>query len=359
MKTIIINLALFMAVAVGYQSQAQINIQVNNSSLELKVEELEKQKNKIEKIEKDKLRQEVGQINERLENNEITATEAAELKKAAAEKRALNIQNQLNIIDENIALLKRNTKTEEDEDGDEQQEIDSYYTSLEFLKFDNKNQDEVIYDSIPKRTSSDFVYAFGYSYALIEGQSLDDSPYETGISSRFFQMGYEFETALSKNGFSRVKYGLELQFNGLKADNNMYFVEDGDQTVLEEFPHKLNKAKLRMNNIVIPVHFEFGPSDIKYGKKKAYYDNENFKIALGGYAGINASTSQKLKYEEDGKDRKVTLDQNYNRSVFVYGVSGYISYGNIGFYAKYDLNPIFKDNEFDQNLLSFGLRFQI
>lgn len=358
MKTIIISLALFIATSVGYQAKAQINIQVNNSSIELKIEELEKQKNKIEKIEKDKLRQEVEVINKRLDNNEITATEAAELKKAAAEKRALNIESQLNIIDENIALLKRNVETEEDEDGEEQQEIDSYYTSLEFLKYDGKEED-VVYDSIPKRTTSDFFYALGFSYALIEGQSLDDSPYETGISSRFWQMGYEFETVLSKNGFSRVKYGLELQFNGLKADNNMYFVEDGDQTVLEEFPHKLNKAKLRMNNIVIPIHFEFGPSKITYNKKRASYNTDNFKIALGGYTGINASTSQKLKYEEDGRDRKVTLDQSYNRSLFVYGLSGYIGYNNVGLYVKYDLNPIFKDNQFDQNLLSFGMRFHI
>jgi hypothetical protein len=165
------------------------------------------------------------------------------------------------------------------------------------------------------------------------------------------------ELALEKA--ARVKYGLELQINGLKADNNMYFVEDGDQTVLEEFPHKLNKAKLRMNNIVIPIHFEFGPSKITYNKKRARYNTDNFKIALGGYAGINASTSQKLKYEEDGRDRKVTLDQSYNRSLFIYGLSGYIGYNNVGLYVKYDLNPIFKDNQFDQNLLSFGMRFHI
>ncbi|WP_304137133.1 hypothetical protein [Mesonia mobilis] len=357
MKTIIISLALFVATSVGYQAKAQINIQVNNSSIELKIEELEKQKNKIEKIEKDKLRQEVEAINERLDNNEITATEAAELKKAAAEKRALNIENQLNIIDENIALLKRNTKTEEDEDGEEQQEIDSYYTSLEFLKFDGEEED-VVYDSIPKRTTSDLFFAFGLNNALIENQSLDDSPYKIG-GSRFFEVGYEFETMLNNNGFMRLKYGVSFQFNGLKADDNMYFVEDGDQTVLEEFPYEVDKAKLRMDNLVVPVHFVFGPSKISYDKKRAHYNTENFKIGLGGYAGLNLSTIQKLKYKEDGRDRKDKLSQSYNTSNFIYGLSAYVGYDNIGLYVKYDLNPIFKDNPIEQNNISVGLRVGI
>ena len=358
MKTIIISLALFIAAAVGYQSQAQINIEVKNN-IELKIEELQKQKNKIEKIEKDKLREEVEAINERLDNNEITATEAAELKKAAAEKRALNIENQLNIIDENIALLKRNTKTEEDEDGEEQQEIDSYYTSLEFLKFDGEfEDDEKAYDSIPKRTTNGLTMALGLNNTLIEGQSLDDSPYKIG-GSRFFELGYEFETVLIKSGFARLRYGVSFQFNGLKADDNMYFVEDGDQTVLEEFPYEVDKAKLRMDNLVVPVHFVFGPSKITYDKKRAHYNTENFKIGLGGYAGLNLSTIQKLKYKEDGRDRKDKLSQSYNTSNFIYGLSAYVGYDNIGLYVKYDLNPIFKDNPIEQNNISVGLRVGI
>lgn len=370
MKTIIISVSLFLASIFLYKSQAQ---EKNSFYFEMgfgttteylgdvnkRINQLETHKNEIEKLEKDKLREEVEEINERLENNEITATQAADLKKKAAEKRALNIQNQLNIIDENIALLKRNAKEVEGEEGEETQEIDSYYTSLGFLKYDESDERNASYDSIPKRTTSDLFVAFGLNNALIDNQSLDDSPYKIG-GSRFFEIGYEFETFLFKSGFARIKYGVSFQFNGLKVDDNMYFVEDGDQTVLEEFPYEVDKAKLRMDNLVVPIHFEFGPAHITYhDKKQAHFNTDNFKVGLGGYAGLNLHTLQKLKYSEEGKDRKEKISQSYNTNNFIYGLSGYMGYGDWMLYAKYDLNTLFKDNPVEQHNISLGIRVMI
>lgn len=350
MKTIIINLSILLCVLVAQGVQAQINIQVN-SDIDLKIENLEKQKNQVQQSEKEKLKKEVEAINQRLNENEIGEQEAEALKKAAAEKRALNIENQLDIIDANIALLKRNSTTE---DGEEV--VDAYYRRLDYLKYDEKDEEQEDYDSIPKRTTSGFTMAFGLNNALIDGQSLDDSPYKIG-GSRFFELGYEFETVLVKSGFARLRYGLSFQFNGLKADDNMYFVEDGDQTYLEEFQFDVDKAKLRMDNLVFPLHFEFGPRSLSYGEKATYYNTSNFKIGLGGYAGVNLNTIQKLKYEEDGSNRKTKLSQSYNTSNFIYGLSAYIGYDWWALYAKYDLNTVFKDNPLEQNNISVGIRF--
>jgi len=350
MKTIIISLSILLSTLVAQNMQAQINIQVN-SDIDLKIENLEKQKNQVQQSEKEKLKKEVEAINQRLNENEIGEQEAEALKKAAAEKRALNIENQLDIIDANIALLKRNSTTE---DGEEV--VDAYYRRLDYLKYDEKDEEQEDYDSIPKRTTSGFTMAFGLNNALIDGQSLDDSPYKIG-GSRFFELGYEFETVLIKSGFARLRYGLSFQFNGLKAKDNLYFVENGNQTNLEEFALDLDKAKLRMDNLVIPLHLEFGSGSVKYGENRAFYDNKNFKIGLGGYAGVNLNTIQKLKYEEDGSDVKSKFSQSYNTSNFIYGLSTYIGYGSIALYAKYDLNTVFKDNPLEQNNISVGIRF--
>ena len=350
MKTIIISLSILLSTLVAQNMQAQINIQVN-SDIDLKIENLEKQKNQVQQSEKEKLKKEVEAINQRLNENEIGEQEAEALKKAAAEKRALNIENQLDIIDANIALLKRNSTTE---DGEEV--VDAYYRRLDYLKYDEKDEEQEDYDSIPKRTTSGFTMAFGLNNALIDGQSLDDSPYKIG-GSRFFELGYEFETVLVKSGFARLRYGLSFQFNGLKADDNMYFVEDGDQTYLEEFQFDVDKVKLRMDNLVIPLHFEFGPRSLNYGEKATYYNTSNLKIGLGGYAGVNLNTIQKLKYEEDGSNRKTKLSQSYNTSNFIYGLSAYIGYDWWALYAKYDLNTVFKDNPLEQNNISVGIRF--
>ncbi|MGO2357124.1 MAG: hypothetical protein ACTH6S_06645 [Mesonia sp.] len=349
MKSIIISLSILLSLFITQNMQAQITIQVN-SGIDLKIESLQKQKDKVQRVEKQKLKAEVEAIKMRLKANEISEQEAETLKKAAAEKRAMNIENQLDIIDANIALLERNAITE---DGEET--VDVYYRKLDYLKYKEEDEKEENYDSIPKSTTSGITVAFGLNNAIIDGQSLDDSPYKIG-GSRFFELGYEFETNLISSGFARIRYGLSFQFNGLKADDNQYFVTDGDQTYLEEYPINLDKAKLRMDNLVIPLHFEFGPKTLTYGKKGAYYDTSNFKIGLGGYAGVNLNTIQKLKYEENGNNRKTKLSQNYNTSNFIYGLSAYIGYDNWALYAKYDLNPIFKDNAVDQNNVSVGLR---
>ena len=87
-----------------------------------KIEVLEKQKEKIKAEERDQLKLEVEAINKRLENGEITADEAERLKNLAAEKHAANIENRVAIVDNKIALLRRNTagevgKGEDDYDG--------------------------------------------------------------------------------------------------------------------------------------------------------------------------------------------------------------------------------------------------
>ncbi|WP_121667068.1 hypothetical protein [Mesonia aquimarina] len=345
MKTVTITISMLLALFCINEAVSQISLNVNEQ-FNLSIEKLEQQKDNIENLEKDKLKKEVRAINKRLEEGEISATKAAELKKQAAEKRALNIENQLTIIDENIALLERNQEeiTEDDED---------YYTNMEYMKIEKV----VVYDSVPRRTTSGITMAAGFNNAIIDGQSLDYSPYKIG-GSRFFEIGYEFETVLVESGFVRFRYGISFQFNGLKADDNKYFVDNGDETILEEFPHSVDKAKLRMDNLVIPLYLEFGGTEICYKKDDSYYwKPDKVKFGLGGYAGVNLNTIQKLKYTENGDDKKVKFSENYNTRNIIYGLSAYIGYDMWSLYAKYDLNTIFKDNPIDQRNVAVGVRF--
>jgi DNA-binding protein H-NS len=72
------------------------------------IEQLENKKEEVVTAEKQALKQEIELINKRFDNEEITAEEVETLKKAAAEKHALNIENKLAILDNQILLLKRN-----------------------------------------------------------------------------------------------------------------------------------------------------------------------------------------------------------------------------------------------------------
>ncbi len=320
------------------------------------IKKLKALKLKVEEEEKELLKAEVEAINKRQDEGEITAEEANNLKKEAAKKRALNIENRLAIIDNKIALLKRNETGYDERRASEDGsyfEIDPGNLSIGF----NLKKKKRKYD---RRTTSDLVFAIGFNNAIIEGQSLDDSPYKIG-GSGFVELGWAWKTRIFDNtNFWRVKYGVSLQWNKLNIKNNQYFVRNGSEVALQEFPLNLDKAKFRMTNLVFPAHIEFGPSrKIEHDNYFRYSTYKRIKVGLGGYVGFNIGTLQKLKYEEDGRDVKDKNKSGFNTSDFVYGLSGYIAFGGTALYVKYDLNPIFKDQEIKQNNISVGLRFDM
>lgn len=339
----------------------QSAIAQDDETLEYQIEQLEKKKETVAEVEREALKNEVEVINRRLDRGEISKEMAQQLKKEAAEKHALNIENKVAILDNTIALFKRkgmvdlNTDTSNIEIGfgadDDEGDV------LFGIKYNNGKQKEISYD---RRTYGDPMFAFGLNNALIEGQSLEDSPYKIG-GSRFFEIGWTWRTRLFKNSNAvRLHYGASFQFNGLKPVDNQYFVVDNGQTQLEEFDFDLDKSKFRMDNLVFPVHFEFGPSKMTESDESIRYSIDNkFRFGIGGYGGFNLGTRQKLKYEIDGDNVKDKLKRDYNTSNFVYGLSSYIGYDGILLYAKYDLNPIFQDAAVEQRNISLGLRFDL
>lgn len=356
MKTIVTYLIVLLLVFFSQHAFAQ-----EEEALSYKIAQLEGKRDLVVQNEREALKIEVEKINKRLHNKEITEEKAEELKKAAAEKRAKNIENKLAIIDHSIELLQRTGSTElnldtssielaiggRDESGD----------VLFGVKYNSGNQKKVVFD---KRTYSYPVVAIGLNNVVPEGGSLDDSPYKIG-GSRFFELGWVWRTRVFKNSnFLRLAYGASLQFNGLKPEDYQYFVMEDGEARLQEFEGDLKKSKFRMDNLVFPLHFEIGPSKVSRSDEKIRYDIHNkFRFGLGGYAGLNLGTRQKLKYEVDGETVKDKLKRSYNTSNFIYGLSGYMGFDGILLYAKYDLNPIFKDASLDQHNVSLGVRFDL
>lgn len=342
MKNIFTYLSMLALVLAFNLSQAQ---EKENSVLE-------QQKELVIQEERSALKMEVEKINSRLENKEITLEESNTLKQEAAEKHALNIENRIAILENEFALNERN-KTDvgyENETNSISIIGDGKILSIKFRK-------ERPYD---RRTTSDFVFAFGFNNVITEGESMDDSDFKIG-GSRFAELGWAWKTRVFKNtNWLRVKYGVSFQFNGLKPTENRIFVDEGNVTNLQEFPFDLRKSKFRNDNLVFPVHFEIGSSKKKeYDDYFRYSTKNHFKFGIGGYAGFNISTRQKLKFTEDGDKRKVKSKEDFNTNNLIYGVSTYLGWSNVGLYAKYDLNTIFNDNPIKQRNISLGVRFDM
>ncbi|WP_274475171.1 hypothetical protein [Mangrovimonas aestuarii] len=363
MTTITKYVVLLALSLIGTQILAQDTIQ--DSAKAEKIKLLEELKVDVVEEEKELLKVEVENINNRLDAGDISSAEADRLKQQAADHHAKNIENRLAIIDNKIELVKRN-QVDPDVRITEKEGViiqigkneESYELDKGGIYIGPKSCDKP--KKYDKRTTSDLVFAIGFNNSIIEGQSIDDSPYKLG-GSGFVELGWAWKTRVLDNSNAiRIKYGVSLQWNKLNIKDNQYFVEENDIVTLQPFEYDLDKAKFRMTNLVFPVHFEFGPS--KKIEKENYFrysTHKKFKIGIGGYAGFNVETLQKLKYEKDGDKTKDKIHRNYNTTDFVYGLSGYLAFGSVGVYVKYDLSPIFRDQPIEQNNISVGLRFDM
>lgn len=339
----------------------QISAQENKTTAEKEVS-LEQKRSQIIVEEKDALKKEVLAINKRFNNGEITSEESDRLKDQAAEIHALNIENKIAILENSVALSERGVTYKDtvdifSENGKDLSRIEVQFFDDEGSLIEISSGQQKKYD---KRTRSNLLIAFGFNNAIIEGQSIDNSPYKMG-KSKFFEMGWTWSTRVLENSNAiRFRYGFAFQFNGLNPTDNMYFVQDGDLTYLEEFPGSLDKSKLRMDNLVVPIHFEFGPwKKIDKGSYIRYSTRKRFKYGIGGYFGFNMRTRQKLKYSENGSKQKDKITQSYNTSNLIYGLSSYIGVDDFSFYVKYDLNNIFNEPNRKENNISLGLRFDL
>ena len=334
------------------------------AKMEDKIIDLMEDRAKIEEQEKSILKLKISKINKRLDNKEITAAEAEDFKKKAAKTAALNIQNRREIIDQKIELLKRNGY-----DAYQYRRDDEGNRLILRIGGDDSTSESFIYigdraDDKPRkydrRTTEDIVFAIGFNNALIDGQDIDDSPYKIG-GSGFVELGYAWKTRIFEDtNFWRFKYGFSFMWNKFDIKDNNFLVNTDGNISLQEFPIELNKAKFRTTNLVFPMHIEFGPS--KKIEKENYfrYSTRNkLKVGLGGYAGLNIGSMQKLKYKEDGNRVKDKQRGGLEVSEFVYGLSGYLAWGSTALYVKYDLNPLFKDQAIDQNNISVGVRFDM
>jgi len=352
------SITMYTVLAVWLLSFVQIQAQQTETNEQ--IENLEAIKERVVEEEKSALKSAVEAINRRLEDSEITQEEAERLKEQAAEKHALNIENRLAIIENRIALLKRN-----DDPDNNYGESDRLMLTIE-LGDEEENPPIWIgkagkprkYD---RRTTSHLVFAFGLNNVITEGESLSDSDYKVA-GSRFAELGWAWKTRVFKNSnWLRIKYGFSFQYNGLKATDNRYQVDTGRETELQDYPESLNKSKFRVDYLVFPVHFEFGPSR-KIEKKEYFrYSTRNqLKFGVGGYSGFRLRSRQKLKFDdENGNGVKVKEKGDFNATDFIYGLSAYIGWREVGLYVKYDLNTLFRNNPVEQRNVSLGLRFDM
>lgn len=361
---------------------------VGQEDYQKKIEALKIEKQRIIEEEKEALKSEVKEINKRLDNEEISMQEADVLKKEAAERRALNIENKSAILDNQIALLERNESYLlipevflEEHFFEEAHEL----LGINYYRSDLPRRD--------RRTRSNLVFGIGILNNIIEDKPVLELPHQI-LGSKSLELGWVWKTRVFKNSnWLRFTYGFSFQWNGLKTNNQLFvrnteIVGNYEPPVIElananevygSPTGKLKKSKFRQTDIIFPIHFEFGPSKRKeYGDYVRYSTKNKFKVGLGAYYGINIETIQKIKFG-DGFEPSENGSEYLQRAYFTgssearrksfFGLSTYAGHGNSTFFVKYDLTPNFRESFYfnqdgqitskKRNNIAMGIRFEL
>ena len=320
-----------------------VQAQDDNPTPKEKIQQLEDQKTQVRATEKERLKTEIQKIEDLKSDGKITAKEAEIRKEKAADQRARNIENQLDLIDLNIALIERNEA--------DSTNIGNYINVGSLL---TKTAPEEPIDSVPNSTQVGFSVGLGVSSVL--GGKKTDQLEGLPLSGIF---GFSLTSVLCReNPNWHLSYGYAISLNQFKIQNNQSLKMEGNTNVLEEFPSNLEDQNFRFSNLLFPVHFEFNKTTIKYNDDEAYYDfHSNWTYGLGGFAGFKLSSTQNFDYEIDGRFIEETRTRNYNTNNFIYGASAYVRFYSVQLEAKYHLNELFKNSEVNGNM--FAVRLSI
>ena len=324
------------------------------------VSTLEARKEKVKENWKSNLKQRIQFINAQREKQNISATQAEQQKKDAAQEVALNIENELAIIDNQIALVKRTGRIDPSKGTSVEigfGSADENGNRVLGIAVNTNKPKKVTYD---RRTYSELVFAFGLNNGIVENGADFGDEFSIG-KSRFFELGYAWKTRVFQNsGALHLKYGVSLQTNKLFTKQNERLVVTDGIAAYEEFPQELDKSQLRFSNLVVPVHLEFGGWKKEQEEDYVRYRlSGKFRMGIGGYVGVRLGTQQKLKYKINGDRIKTKEKQDFGGDNFVYGVSSYIRLSqDLSLYGKYDLSTAFSTSDLgDVNNVSLGLRW--
>jgi hypothetical protein len=177
------------------------------------------------------------------------------------------------------------------------------------------------------------------------------------LGSRYANIGLDASVRLGgKKSPAYVVFGPEFAFNNYMLEgNNKWINQNGLTSVVPETNgRQYQKTKLATSTFTVPLmlQFHFREKNPTTGRSR-----EGFTIGAGGFVGYRLGSWTKLKYFEEGNTYKDKNYGSYNLTDWQYGLQGVVGYRTLQFFAKYNLNELFRENQGPQaQTVSFGLR---
>lgn len=330
-------------------------------TFEKQVKEIASNIQMITTEEKNALKKEIETIDLQVKEGKISPEKGQELKLKIAEAKAKNIETKVAIEEAKLLQLVKDKVEDRLVLAHTGEDSMNKYSKKTISILDISMNNDSIYKNNRKehRTTSQIVLATGINNLVTNGAVANsDFGY---LRSLFWEWGITLNTRLLKDSnLFHLKYGLGFQYNTLFATENRVFVDTGSETVLETYPINFKENETYFKNVyfVLPVHleFDFSKTEEKDGNK-LFKSHQGFRFGLGGFAGVNTNSKQYIRYNYEGRKVTEKTKADFNVNDFTYGLSAYVGHKSTSLYVKYDLNPMFKNNNIDQNNVSLGIRF--
>ncbi len=293
----------------------------------------------IIKNNKEKLKQDLNEIDQKVENNQLTKAEADKLRNEKAEFYAKQIEGETKIQEDKIKVL-INNKIED---------------NINFSTDMSAYQKQLI------ENKSLFIaeYVFGNSKMLFDDKSKDNYVSTNFLSS--FGVGLGAKTRIGKDESSFFwKSMLDANFHFFKLQNDKTFENINGETVFIDLDSPVKKSRMFSTEIKWSNYIEYDFSKHKtddFGNK-IIKSRQSFYIGLGGFIGYN-QISRGLIYDKNGEEYNERTQARFNSNPFIYGVGGYIGYQNFNIRATYNLNPVFKNSISNQNIFNIALVLEL
>ena len=204
-----------------------------------------------------------------------------------------------------------------------------------------------------KSAALDLVFDVGLNVLANQKTPAGSQPVELRTEgSRYVNIGFDYHVPLvGTRTVLSLMVGPEVAFNNYMLNGNDRWVSTNGRTSVarETDGRQFEKTKLATSSINLPLMLRLQLRDSHY--------KSTFSLGAGGFVGYRLKTWTKLKYLADGTTYKDKDYASYNMEDFLYGLQGTIGFRSATFFAKYNLNQLFKTNAGpDTQVLSFGVR---
>lgn len=184
-----------------------------------------------------------------------------------------------------------------------------------------------------------FLIDVGFNFLMDNPEGMDLGFW----GSKIVNFYYYWDIPIGESHFSfGPGIGVGLEKYSFEDNNTLALDNSGNTEIIEltsilDDDADIKRSKIAANYVDVPVEFRFHLN-------KRNHDL-GFRAAIGGKVGFLFDGHTKIKYEEDGDNKKLKQKDNFNMQRLRYGLTARIGFPGINFFGYYSLSELFESGK--------------